>query len=80
MRKEQGLLGRLLVVKAKAEVDYNNPEWYRNVVFDEVSLKLLEELFPERQIKTDYDAVNLVKELGDNALMELQARLKEKKF
>ena len=36
------------------------------------------ELFPEREIKTDYDAVRLVEELGDNALTELQKRLKEK--
>jgi len=35
----------------------------------------LAELFPEREIKTDYDAVKLVEELEDNALNELQKRL-----
>jgi hypothetical protein len=47
----------------KQEVDYDNPEWYRNIVFDEVALNRLAELFPEREIKTDYDAVELVEEL-----------------
>lgn len=79
VKTEQALLGNLLVAKAKAEVDYNNPKWYRNIVFDDAALKLLAELFPERGIKTDYDAVDLVRGLGDNALPELQKRMKEKK-
>jgi len=76
VQKDQALLAGLLVSKAKAEVDYNNPRWHKNIVFDEGSLNKLSQLFPERQIKTDHDAVKLIEELGDNALSELQARLK----
>ncbi|MGQ9469911.1 MAG: hypothetical protein ACUVTD_08885 [Nitrososphaerales archaeon] len=78
VKKDQALLARLLVAKAKSEVDYNNPKWYRNIVFDETALNKLNELFPEREIKTDYDAVKLVEELGDNALDELQRRMNKK--
>jgi len=80
VKKEQDFLGRLLVAKAKGEVDYNNPKWYRNIVFDEDALNKLSQLFPERRIKTDYDATRLIEELGDNALMELQSRLESKKW
>jgi len=79
VKKDQVLLAGLLVAKAKGEVDYNNPKWYRNIVFDESALKKLTELFPERKIETDHDAVKLVEELGDKALVELQKRLKAKK-
>ncbi|MCJ7425221.1 hypothetical protein MUP01_13280 [Candidatus Bathyarchaeota archaeon] len=79
VRKEQVLLGSLLVARAKAEVDYNNPKWYKNIVFDEDALNKIVELFPERQIKTDQDATRLIEELGDNALTELQNRMKCKK-
>jgi len=74
VKKEQEFIARLLVAKAEAEVDYNNPKWYRNIVFDEDTLNKLAELFPERQIKTDYDATKLIKELGDQALTELRSR------
>jgi hypothetical protein len=77
VKKEQEFLGRLLVEKTKAEVDYSNPKWYRDIVFDEEALNKLAELFPERQIKTDYDATELLEELGDEALTELQSRLKK---
>jgi hypothetical protein len=77
VKKEQELLGRLLVAKAKAEVDYSNPKWYRNIVFDEDALSKLSQLFPERQIKTDYNATRLIEELGDDALPELQNRLRK---
>jgi len=80
VRKEQEFLGLLLVAKAKSEVDYNNPKWYRNIVFDEDALSKLAELFPERQIRTDYDATRLIGELEDNALTELRTRLKSKKL
>jgi hypothetical protein len=76
VEKEQALLASLLVAKAKKEVDYDNPKWYRNVVFDEFVLERLADLFPEREIRTDYDAVKLLKELGDDALKELQRRIK----
>jgi len=79
VKKEQALLAGLLVEKAKAEVDYNNPKWYKNIIFDEKTLNKLAELFPERQIKTDYDAARLIEELGDDAINELQKRLKEVK-
>lgn len=79
VKKDQALLAKLLVEKAKAEVDYNNPKWYRNIVFDEEALSKLAELFPERQIKTDYDAVKLVEELGNGVFAEVQGRLKEVK-
>lgn len=79
VKKEQEFLGRLLLAKAKAEVDYNNPKWYRNIVFDNDVLDKLSRLFPERHIKTDYDATRLIEELGDNALPELQNRLRENK-
>lgn len=80
VKKGQALLGNLLVAKAKSEVDYSNPKWYRNIVFDEDALNKLAELFPERQVRTDYDATNLIQELGDKALTELKARLKAKKL
>jgi hypothetical protein len=79
VKKEQVLLGSLLVAKAKAEVDYENPKWYRNIIFDEDALGKLSQLFPERGIKTDYDATKLLEELGDNALAEVQNRLKTKR-
>lgn len=79
VRKEQEFLNRLLVAEAKSEVDYNNPKWYMNIIFDEDALNKLSQLFPERQMKTDYDAIKLVKELGSDALTELQNRLKAKR-
>lgn len=78
VKKEQALPAALLVAKTKGEVDYNNPKWYRNIIFDEDSLKQLAKLFPERGIETDRDAAHLVEELGDNALSELQKRIKDK--
>lgn len=76
VKREQELLGRLLVAKAKAEVDYANPKWYRNIVFNEHSLNKLSQLFPERNIKTDYDVTKLLEELRGEAITELQSRLK----
>jgi len=79
VKKEQEFLGRLLVAKVKAEVDYNNPKWYRNIIFDEFVLNKLSELFPERKIETDHDAFKLVEELGEGVISELQKRMKEYK-
>jgi len=76
VKKEQALIASLLVERAKAEVDYNNPKWYRNIIFDEEALNKLAELLPERQIKTDYDAAKLIEELGDDAINELRKRLR----
>jgi len=78
VKKEQVLLAGLLVEKAKAEVDYDNPKWYKNIIFDEEALNKLAELFPERQIKTDYDVAKLIEELGDDAINELQKGLRVK--
>jgi hypothetical protein len=76
VKKEQALIASLLVEKAKTEVDYDNPKWYKNIIFDEEALNKLAELFPERQIKTDYDAARLIEELGDDAINELQKGLR----
>jgi len=78
VRKDQALLAGLLVTKVKGEVDYDDAKWYRNIVFDETALNKLTELFPERGIETDHDVAKLVEELGDNALDELQKRIREK--
>ena len=78
VRKDQVPLARLLIVKAKNEVDYDDPKWYRNIIFDDKVLKMLFELFPEREIKTDYDAFKLVNEFGENFLAELHKRMKRK--
>lgn len=79
VKRDKILPAALLVAKAKSDLDYSNPKWYRNIVFDESSLKRLADLFPEHQIETDHDAVELVEELGDKALSELQTRLKTKR-
>jgi len=79
VKRDQALIAKILVEKAKAEVDYDNPKWYRNIIFDENSLNKLAELFPERKIQTDYDAFELVKELRDNVVDELKRRMKEYK-
>jgi len=78
VKKDQVLFAALIVEKAKAEVDYDNPKNYRNIVFDEKALTRLAELFPERSIRTDRDGVRLVEELGNDALTELQRRMKER--
>jgi hypothetical protein len=79
VKKDQELAGRLLVAKAKAEVDYENPKWYRNIVFDEQSLNKLTELFPEEKIETYHDALKLAEKYGDEMIPELQKRLAENK-
>jgi hydroxyacyl-ACP dehydratase HTD2-like protein with hotdog domain len=78
VKRDQELVGRLLVSKAKAEVDYENPKWYRNLIFDERVLSKLAELFPEEKIQTDYEAMKLVEKYGDEMIPELQKRLAKK--
>ena len=78
MKNDQVLLAGLLAAKAKSEADYDNPKWYRNIIFDEDFLNKLSQLFPKRRIKTDYDATKLIEEFGDNALIELQKRMEKK--
>lgn len=80
VKKDQALIAQLLVAKAKNEVNYDNPKWYRSIVFDELSLSILVELFPERQIRIDKDAVKLVEELGEDMITEIQERLKNKEI
>jgi len=78
VKKDQALPASLLVYKAKQEVDYYNPQWYRNIIFDESTLSKLTQLFPEKSIQKDEDAFELIKQLGDDVLPEIQRRMKEK--
>jgi len=78
VKKDQALPASLLVYKAKQEVDYYNPQWYRNIIFDEGTLSKLAQLFPEKSIQKDQDAFNLIAEMGDDILPEIQRRMKEK--
>jgi len=78
VKKEQYLPAYLLVNKAKSEVDYENPKWYRGIVFDEDALSKLGQLFPEENIRTDSDAVKVVERYGDEMISELKRRLSEK--
>jgi hypothetical protein len=66
------MIASLLVEKAKAEVDYNNPKWYKNIIFNEEALKMLQGCFLNSRSR------RMIEELGDNALTELQNRLKLK--
>jgi hypothetical protein len=34
VKRDQELPARLLIAKAKSEVDYDDPKWYRGIVFD----------------------------------------------
>ena len=76
VRKGQELPARLLVAEAKREADYDNPEWYKGIIFDEQALSKLTELFPEENIRTDYDAAKIVEKCGDGMISELQKRMK----
>jgi len=81
VKKDQILPAVLLVARAKSEVNYDDPKWSKNIVFNENTLRRLADLFPERKIETDFDAVELIKELhegGQNALDDLKKRMKEK--
>jgi hypothetical protein len=78
VKKDQALLAGLLVAKAKSEVDYDNPKWYRGIIFDEKALSKLVELFPEEKINTDLDAMKVVEKYGEETVSELQRRLKDK--
>jgi len=71
VKRNQFLLAHFLVEKVKEEVDYNNPKWYRKIVFSEEALNLLKELFPERKIETDYDALKLLEDLVNDAFAKL---------
>jgi len=75
VKKDQTFLAGLLIAKVKNEVEYDNPKNYRNVVFDENTLSRISELFPEENIQTDYDAINLLKKYENNLVKELQKRL-----
>jgi hypothetical protein len=77
VKREHYRLASILVALAMAEVDYGNPEWWRDILFEEESLDMLARLFPERRIATDYDAFKLIEELGDSFLEELQERLRK---
>ncbi len=76
--KNQALIAALLVVKAKEDVDYDNPKWHRNILFDEEAFNKLSQLFPEEKIQTDNDALKIVEKYGDKMIFELQKRMNEK--
>ena len=75
-RKEDYLPALLLVEQAKRECGYDNPKNYRNILFDEEALSKLASLFPEENMSTDYDAAKVVEKYGDDAVPELQRRMK----
>ncbi len=79
VKRDQSLLASLLVEKAKQEVDYRNPSWYKGIVFEEKALNRLSELFPEEKIETDHDAVKMVAKYGDRMFGELQKRIGEQR-
>ena len=74
VKKGQQLAAQILVARAKAEVEYDDPRWYRNIVFEEEILSKLSRLFPEENLQTDYDAIRLVARLGQGIVSELQRR------
>jgi len=77
VRKEQAAPGAVLVGAAKAEVDFDNPRWQRNIIFDEATLGEVAKLFPERGIQTDFDVVKLAKDYGEGLMDELDKRTKK---
>jgi len=77
VEREQAALGAVLVGVAKAGVDYDNPRWQRNIIFDEAELREVARLFPERGIQTDHDVVRLVKDYGESLMDELDKRTKK---
>ena len=74
VRKDQLLFGSLLVAKAKGEVDYGNPKWYRNILFDENTLVKISELFPEYNIRTDKDVMMIINEVAEELLPRLNKK------
>lgn len=78
VKNDQELPAKLLVAHAKKLVDYDNPKWYRNIVFDQQALCMLAKLFPEERVETDHDAVGLLDKYGDSMASEIESRLKEK--
>lgn len=60
VKKDQVLLAGLLVAKAKCKVDYENPKWYRNIVFDNEALTKLAKLL-KRTSKLTMMLLNLLK-------------------
>jgi len=77
VKKDDALMAQMLVDKTKREVDYNNPSYYRNIVFDDEALGRLKELFPEEGVQTDGDALKVVEKYGDKMIDELERRMKE---
>jgi len=77
VRKDQKNMADLLVAKAKSEVDYDNPKWYRNIIFDELTFRKLVKLFPEYKIETDYDLFRLLEKHQSSFLKELRDRLRK---
>jgi len=74
----QALLGKDIVKAAKEAVGYDNPKWHRNILFSEDQFNLLAELFPERGIRTDYDAAKIMDEYGGDVVFEIERRVRSK--
>jgi hypothetical protein len=77
VEREQAALGAVIVGVAKAGVDYDNPRWQRNIIFDEATLGEVARLFPERGIQTDFDVVKLAKDYDEGLMDELDKRMKK---
>ncbi len=78
VKKEHAPLASLLVHSVKEGVAYENPNWYRNILFDEGTLSKIATLFPERIIETDKDAYTLVEDFGEGIVDEVQRRMRRK--
>lgn len=77
VRKDQIVYGSLLTFKAKEEVDYDNPRWYRNILFDEATLDKISEMFPERKIRTDQDVLRMIEEDAEGLMSRMKTMLEE---
>jgi hypothetical protein len=77
VRKDQIIYGSLLTFRAKEEVDYDNPRWYRNILFDEATLDKISEMFPERKIRTDQDVLRMIEEDAEGLMSRMKTMLEE---
>lgn len=77
VQNEKASQGKDLAEKAKQDVDYNNPKWYRHIFFDDETFNTMEKLFPERKITTDYDVVKLFNDYGERLKEEVDRRTRK---
>ena len=64
---------------AKKKVGYDNPKCGRGIIFDETTLTKLSALFPEENIKTDADVMELAEKQGEKLVQEVETRLRVKR-